>query len=145
MSIYIHVCAQALLSIRWGIDGDFCFLLVTPLWCVDGELSSQRHGGESMLCNDSWLDGEEFARPSLATITSGTSMGIFLILVHSYIRFWRHDWTYQGTSSITHFTLYKGLRKKNTNTFYTILREDVELGGIELSKVPSSISIPSWL
>ena len=49
----------------------------------------------------------------------------------------------KGTSSITHFTLYKGLRKKSTNTFYTILREEVELGGIRLSKVPSSINIPS--
>ena len=95
MSIYIHVCAQALLSIRWGIDGDFYFLLVMPLWCVDGELSSQQHGGKSMLCNGSWLDRDEFAHPSLATITGGTSMGNFVIPVHGYRRCWRHDWTYQ--------------------------------------------------
>ena len=86
MSIYIHVCAQALFSIRWGFDGDFYFLLVTPLWCVDGELSSQWHGSESMLCNSSWLNEDEFACPSLATITGGTSLGISLIPIHDYER-----------------------------------------------------------
>ena len=86
MSIYIHVCAQALLSIRWGIDGDFYFLLVMPLWCVDGELSSQQHGGKSMLCNGSLLNEDGFARPSLATIIGGTSLGISLIPAHDYKR-----------------------------------------------------------
>ena len=86
MSIYIHVCAQALLSIRWGIDGDFYFLLVTPSRCVNGELSSQRHRSESMLCNGSLLNEDGFACPSLATIIGATSLGISFVPAHDYRR-----------------------------------------------------------
>ena len=82
----VCACAEALLSIRWGFDGDFYFLLVTPPRCVDGELSSQRHGSESMLCNSSLLNEDGFARPSLATITGATSLGISFIPAHDYRR-----------------------------------------------------------
>ena len=93
--LYIHVCMQALLSIRWGFDGGFYPPLVTPLWWVNGELSSQRHGSELMFCNGSWLDEGDLARHGVATVTSSTSLEVFLVLAHGYRWYWRADWTHQ--------------------------------------------------
>ena len=39
-----------------------------------------------MFCNGSWLDEGELARPSVATITGRTSLGIFLVPAHGYKR-----------------------------------------------------------
>ena len=93
MCVCVCVCTQALLSIRWGFDGDLYSLLVTPLQVVNGELSSQQYGSWSMLCNGLLLREDGFARPYLATITSGTSLGISLVPAHNYRWRW-HDWTY---------------------------------------------------
>ena len=92
--LYIHVCMQALLSIRWGFDGGFYSPLVTPLWWVNGELSSQRHGGELMFCNGSWLDEGDLARHGVTTITSRTSLEVFLVPAHGYRRYWWADWAH---------------------------------------------------
>ena len=83
MSIYM--CTQVLLSIRWGFDDDFYSLLVTLLQGVNGELSSQRYGSLSMLCNSLLPSDDGFARPCLATITDGTSLGISFVPAHDYI------------------------------------------------------------
>ena len=48
-----------------------------------------------MLCNGSLLSEDGFARPSLATITDATSLGISFVPAHDYRRWWWHDWTYQ--------------------------------------------------
>ena len=119
--LYIHVCAQALLSIRWGFDGDFYSPLITPLWWVNSELSSQRHGGESMFYNGSWLDEGELARPSVATITGRTSLGIFLVPAHGYRRCWRHDWAYHSSYSITSIVCNL-FRSKIFNYLFYMLR-----------------------
>ena len=85
--VCVCVCTQALLSIRWGFDGDFYSLWVTALRGVDCKLSSQRHGGELMFCNSLWLDEGELARPRVATITSRTRLEIFLVPAYGYKRY----------------------------------------------------------
>ena len=62
---------QAPLSIRWGFDGNIHSLLVTPLWWANGELFSQRHGGELMFCNGSWVDEDDLARLGRQTLLVG--------------------------------------------------------------------------
>ena len=80
--LYIHVCMQAPPSIRWGFDGDIYSPLVTPLRWANGELSSQRHGGELMFRNGSRLDDGDLTHPGAATITGRTILEVFLVPAH---------------------------------------------------------------
>ena len=53
-----------------------------PLRWANGELSSQRHGGELMFRNSSQLDEGDLTRPGAASITGRTILEVFLVPAH---------------------------------------------------------------